>query len=158
MPPLEPGALLVTIERVGRPTASSPALRTRACEPSWAVGRSDEAAAKAEAGRAYGTPYYISPEQIGGKPPHPRSDLFSLGILLYELLAGCSPFRGSAPGVVFDQISSGEHAPLEEHVRVPLPEIGELVEELLGEVTLGIPGVHNVSNAVGAVGPLGVPE
>lgn len=74
---------------------------------------------------------YISPEQIDGKPPHPRSDLFSLGILLYEMLSGQSPFPGPAPGKVFDQIVSGSYPPMEEFVELPIPGLGELVGELL---------------------------
>ena len=46
MPPLDPGALVVTIDRVGRPTSFSPALLIRACDPSCVSGRSDDRLAK----------------------------------------------------------------------------------------------------------------
>ncbi len=55
-------------------------------------------------GQVAGTLQYLSPEQVLGKPTGPRSDLFSLGTLLYELTTGVRPFDGPTDGAVFEAI------------------------------------------------------
>src|SRR5262245_13570268 len=61
-----------------------------------------------QAGTIIGTPQYMSPEQCQGKPLDPASDIYSIGILLYEMLSGTVPFDGeSILQVVYDQL----HAP-----------------------------------------------
>jgi serine/threonine-protein kinase len=47
-----------------------------------------------------GTPQYLAPEQVSGEPADPRSDLYSLGIVAFELLAGDPPFSGPTPFAV----------------------------------------------------------
>ena len=49
-----------------------------------------------------GTPYYVCPEQIMGNDPDQRGDLYSLGIILFEMLAGSLPFRGNSLSEIFE--------------------------------------------------------
>lgn len=62
---------------------------------------SDKDAAEAEAGRAFGTPFYISPEQIRGKVDiGPQADIYGLGATLYHMVTGSVPFKGKNPSEV----------------------------------------------------------
>jgi serine/threonine-protein kinase len=63
-------------------------------------------------GFAVGTPSYMAPEQVTGAPVDARTDLFSLGVLLYESLSGARPFQGKNAGEVFARIREGKYPPL----------------------------------------------
>lgn len=60
-------------------------------------------------GEIFGTPYYMSPEQGHGRPTDERSDLYSIGIMFYEMLTGRKPYLAATPMAVIWQHS---HAPL----------------------------------------------
>lgn len=62
-------------------------------------------------GSVLGTPAYLSPEQINGHLQDARSDLFSLGIVLYHMLTGVRPFQGTSVGAVCAQILSSTPPP-----------------------------------------------
>ena len=64
-----------------------------------------------QAGEILGTPAYMSPEQVLSRPVDGRSDLFSLGIILYELATGSRPFCGEGLNAIFNSITAEE--PLE---------------------------------------------
>ncbi len=73
---------------------------------------SDREAAEAEAGRAYGTPYYISPEQIRGEITiGPAADIYGLGATFYHMVTGRVPFEGKNPSAVMHKHLKAELTP-----------------------------------------------
>jgi serine/threonine protein kinase len=65
-----------------------------------------------QAGALLGTPAYMSPEQARGLPVDGKSDVFSFGAMLYEMLAGCRPFAGNTPLATLAAIIGKTHPPL----------------------------------------------
>jgi serine/threonine protein kinase len=82
-----------------------------------------------ETGMIIGTIAYMSPEQASGKPVDARSDIFSFGVVLYEVVAGRKPFQGSTNLETLQTIIYGAPAPLEES-NVP-PRLAALIEKAL---------------------------
>ncbi len=78
-------------------------------------------ASRTRTGIVLGTPSFMSPEQLEGKQVTGQSDLFSLGVSLYQLLTGQLPFRGSSMPKLMFAIANLAHAPVT-HVRPELPE------------------------------------
>ena len=76
---------------------------------------------KTKTGLVLGTPSFMSPEQIAGKKVDGRSDLYSLGVMLFQMLTGVLPFRGDSMAELMYKIAN-EEAP---DVRALRPEIGE---------------------------------
>ena len=79
-----------------------------------------------EAGSIRGTPHYMSPEQTKGKRLDFRTDLYSLGVMLYESATGAVPFTGNAMAVMAMHAST-----LPERPRSRNPELSEQIEQLI---------------------------
>jgi len=87
---------------------------------------------RTETGVIVGTPSYMSPEQIAGKKVDGRSDLFSLGVVMYELLSGEKPFQGESLTAMMYNISNCNYRPLRELN----PELPKACQLILGRLLL----------------------
>jgi eukaryotic-like serine/threonine-protein kinase len=81
---------------------------------------------RTKTGIVLGTPSFMSPEQLEGRPLDGRSDLFGLGITLYQLLTGQLPFRADSMTRLMQKIATEEHIPLRS-LRPELPEMAEQI-------------------------------
>ncbi|MDQ6961907.1 MAG: serine/threonine-protein kinase [Mariprofundaceae bacterium] len=88
------------------------------------------AVTKTKTGVVLGTPSYMSPEQLAGKHVDGRSDLFSLGIMLYELLSGTRPFKGDSMATLMFQIANEPHPDIREYC----PNLPESVSKLIDKI------------------------
>ncbi|HKQ51774.1 MAG TPA: protein kinase [Pyrinomonadaceae bacterium] len=84
-----------------------------------------------DVGAVIGTARYMSPEQARGLEVDGRTDIFSLGIVLYEMLAGRSPFEGATNHEVVAAILKEEPRPLAEHVEHVPPRLEEIISRAL---------------------------
>jgi serine/threonine protein kinase len=86
-------------------------------------------------GRMMGTPAYLSPEQILGEPQNTRSDLFSLGIVLYQMVTGFAPFDGSSVSAVCAQILQAEPVPPSQRNPAVSPELDRIILRCLAKTS-----------------------
>ena len=84
-----------------------------------------------QAGTVMGTVGYMSPEQLEGKPTDFRSDLFSFGVMLYELATGTHPFAGETPASTIANVMTQEPPPLTAANALHPPELERIVKKCL---------------------------
>ena len=86
----------------------------------FGIARDLSMASPAQRVRVWGTPYYASPELITGKPITPASDVYAIGLIFYEMLAGARPFEGQNAADIARQHALNAPPPLSaRHPRVP---------------------------------------
>jgi serine/threonine protein kinase len=93
-----------------------------------------------EAGKVFGTPWYMSPEQATGGRVDPRSDLYSLGAMLYELLTGDPPFDGDSFAIV-----------LHKHVLADPPALPSSVPAAVADVVMRLLAKEPAQRYAGAL-------
>jgi serine/threonine-protein kinase len=93
------------------------------------------ASSKTQTGTVLGTPSYMSPEQLSGKKVDGRSDIFSLGVVLFELLAGVKPFEGESIAELLFKIANEKHPDLRK-LNPAVPEsVANVIDKMLSKDT-----------------------
>jgi len=86
---------------------------------------------RTQMGAVLGTPQYMSPEQVEGQTVDGRSDLFSLGVILYQLITGDKPFTSETLTSLLMKIVQDEPVPIDQKAPDILPSLQKIVEKLL---------------------------
>jgi len=95
--------------------------------------KSDSASLITQHGKVVGTPAYMSPEQAAGRPVGPASDIFSLGVVAYELFGRRKPFEGASYSEVIEKIQTRNQRPVTEINPLIEPVFEHVVERMLAK-------------------------
>ena len=87
--------------------------------------------AETNLGSILGTVRYMSPEQARGAPVDKRTDIWSLGVVLYEMVTGHAPFTGETPGEVMTSILEKEPPPLTSYITHTPAELQQIISKTL---------------------------
>ncbi|MGE5243852.1 MAG: FlgO family outer membrane protein [Betaproteobacteria bacterium] len=110
--------------------------------PDAAAGAGD-AGAGTRVGLLLGTPRYMSPEQARGQPLDARSDIWSLGVILYEMIAGRPPFAGATPADAISAIVGREPMP----IVLQAPAVPGALERVITRALQKAPGDRHANAA-----------
>ena len=99
----------------------------------FGVARIQDAADRSKSGAMVGTPAFMSPEQISGGAVDRRTDLFSAGVVLYQLLTGEQPFKGGGTWTVAKKIMQEEAPPPSTLNRMVSPQLDAVVAKALAK-------------------------
>lgn len=105
----------------------------RAYLTDFGLARAGDDVSMTHSGFLVGTPQYMSPEQVNGNTIDARSDLFSLGSILYCMLTGRVPFRGETPIAILRKVADSAHRPVREVNRSLPAWVDRLIDLLLAK-------------------------
>lgn len=92
---------------------------------------SNDMTQQTQAGEVLGTPQYMSPEQVLGQPVDGRSDLFSVGVVMYQMVSGQKPFTGDTIASLLFQIATEEPKPLDKIAKHVPQQLRQIIDKLL---------------------------
>ena len=110
----------------------------------------EESSDMTKTGHIMGTPNYMSPEQVQGLKVDPRSDIFSLGAVFYELLTRKKPFSATSIHATMFKVVQGEREPLAKYTQLPAPIVAVCAA---AAVLTTAPTRARLGESVGRFGP-----
>jgi serine/threonine-protein kinase len=117
----------------------------------WGVARLDSAARLTQPGATCGTPTYMSPEQAIGRDIAAPCDMYSLGVIAYEALAGHAPFDGRTLAEVVSLHLHGEAAPLSVQCPTAPPALCALIHQMLAKAPSSRPTAPEVRRSASRI-------
>ncbi len=127
----------------------------RALVADFGIARPAEGSDLTVSGMLVGTPAYLSPEQVSGSPPDRRADLYALGVMAYEMLAGEPPFTGPTPTAVLMKRLAGPPPPIERLRPDTPPALRAVIERCLAaDPEARFQGGEEIERALADAGPV----